>query len=108
MDGNSDCPGDLQLVGATVSVFCDNHTTLRAVSRLRLHTVLNSSCGSANNSWLMPACKNAVCTSIAISMWSRSGMIVPIKRTLSQHCFSETVSIVPVQTSRAEDALGLD
>ena len=35
MDGNSDFPGDLQRVGATVSVLCDNHTTLCLVSTLR-------------------------------------------------------------------------
>ena len=40
VDGNSDFPGDLQRVGATVSVLCDNHTTLCLVSTLRLRGTL--------------------------------------------------------------------
>ena len=39
-DGTSDFPGDSQRVGATVSVLCDNHTTLCSVSKLRLRTIL--------------------------------------------------------------------
>ena len=40
MDGNSDFSGDLQRVGATVSVHFDNHTTLCLVSTLRLRGTL--------------------------------------------------------------------
>ena len=54
VDGNSDFLGDLQRAGATVSVLCDNHTTLCLVSSLRLrgtliHTIRPGPGGSANN-----------------------------------------------------------
>ena len=40
MDDNLNFPGDLQRVGATVSLLCDNHTTLCSVSTLRLRATL--------------------------------------------------------------------
>ena len=40
MDDNLNVPGDLQRVGATVSVLCDNLTTLCSVSKLRLRATL--------------------------------------------------------------------
>ena len=39
MDGNSDCPKESQHVGATISVLCDIHTAICAVSKLHHHTV---------------------------------------------------------------------
>ena len=39
VDGNSDCPRELRHLGATVSVLCDIHTALCAVSKLHRHTV---------------------------------------------------------------------
>ena len=112
MDGNSDVPEDLQHVGATDSVLGHNHTTLCAVSKLRLHTILTHTIRLL-----------LVALQIILRQCQRAGMLCV--RQLHLRCshilddcfdhvnlpptlFSETVSMESVQTSRAECALGLD
>ena len=80
MGGSTNFPGCSQGVGATILVLCDSRTMLL----LSLHTSSSfnhasyhssGSGGSANKSWSTSACRNAVCTSIAIVMWSDSGSL---------------------------------
>ena len=74
MDGNSDLPGDLQHVGATqFRCFSITIQRLCAVSKLRLHKIQTLLVALQTILGSVSACRNAVCTSIAIAMESRSG-----------------------------------
>ena len=106
MGGNSDFPRDSQHVGTTVSVLCDIHTTLCAVPKHHVHTTLT----------LLVVLQTILGQSMRARMLRvrqlqlRGSHVLGdcVSHASSQPIFSETVSMVPVQTSRAECALDHD
>ena len=90
------------------AVLCDIHTPLRAASKPHLHTISDHSGASANNSWSMPACRNAVCVRQVQLRCSRVLGHCFDHASTQPTLFSVTVSMVSVQTSRAECALDHD
>ena len=83
--------------GAAVSVLCDIHTTLCAVSKLSSSHNSDFSGGCANNSWSMSACRSG-CVCVNCKLRCSHSLGDWFDHASQPTMFSETVSMVSVQT----------